>query len=190
VLEDVEGALSSQSNVDKNRIQLNQLPPLNRMSPSIPAVSSTENSDETGIVVAGLGDDDRFYILDDVSGVMLLPEIGRQAISLHHARRADRIIGEKNNGGDLMESTLRQVGAEHSLLGGMGAAAQTCRARCSSKTASRWSGVLLEDQLTLLTTDFSAKELGLVRIEPDAAIYAITELSENGGGARPVWICI
>jgi phage terminase large subunit-like protein len=68
VLEDVEGALSSQSNVDKNRIQLNQLPPLNRMSPSIPAVSSTENSDETGIVVAGLGDDDRFYILDDVIG--------------------------------------------------------------------------------------------------------------------------
>jgi phage terminase large subunit-like protein len=36
-------------------------------------------------------------------------EWARQAIGLYHHRPDDRIIGEKNNGGDLIESTLRQV---------------------------------------------------------------------------------
>jgi hypothetical protein len=63
--------LWSRPNIDKNRIKPTELPPLVRIVVAIdPAVSSTENSDETGIIVAGLGDDDEFYILDDQSGVM------------------------------------------------------------------------------------------------------------------------
>jgi phage terminase large subunit-like protein len=88
VLEDVEGALFSQSNIDKNRIQLHQLPVLARMVIAIdPAVSSTENSAETGIVCCGIdaADPPRFYVLDDVSGRMSPLEWARTAISLFHA---------------------------------------------------------------------------------------------------------
>jgi phage terminase large subunit-like protein len=36
-------------------------------------------------------------------------EWARQAISIYHARRADRIVAEKNNGGDMVEQTLRST---------------------------------------------------------------------------------
>ena len=48
-------------------------------------------------------------MLDDVSGRMSPTEWARQAVSLYHARRADRIVAERNNGGDLVESTIRQI---------------------------------------------------------------------------------
>jgi phage terminase large subunit-like protein len=76
-----------------------------------PAVSSYENSDETGIVCAGIDDADppNFYVLDDLSGRMSPLEWARTAIGLYHARNADRICAEKNNGGDLVLSNLLQV---------------------------------------------------------------------------------
>jgi phage terminase large subunit-like protein len=48
-------------------------------------------------------------VLDDTSGRMSPIEWARQAVSLYHARRGDRIVAETNNGGDLVEATLRQV---------------------------------------------------------------------------------
>jgi phage terminase large subunit-like protein len=112
--------LWSRPNIDKNRVKETDLPPLVRVVVAIdPAVSSSENSDETGIIVAGLGEDDEFYVLDDVSGVMSPLEWGRQAISLYNARRADRIVAEKNNGGEMVEQTLRSI-SPNVLFTGMG----------------------------------------------------------------------
>jgi predicted phage terminase large subunit-like protein len=62
-------------------------------------------------VCCGIDDADppRFYVLDDVSGRMTPLEWARTAISLYHTRRADKIIAEKNNGGELVSSNLLQV---------------------------------------------------------------------------------
>lgn len=75
-----------------------------------PAVTSGEDSDETGIVVVGIGaPDGRMYVLDDLSGRMGALAWARRAVEAYRDLGADRIIAEANNGGDLVEVTLRQI---------------------------------------------------------------------------------
>ena len=59
----------------------------------------------------GLGDDGHAYVLDDVSGVMAPDEWAKTAIRLLRERMGDRIIAETNNGGEMVENTLRMVDA-------------------------------------------------------------------------------
>src|SRR6185437_2831413 len=67
LLEDMEGALWKRGQIEALRVQEYQLPPLNRIVVAIdPNASSEEDSNECGIVCAGLGDDGHAYILDDV----------------------------------------------------------------------------------------------------------------------------
>jgi phage terminase large subunit-like protein len=76
-LEDMEGALWSRSLIEELRVQRGQLPELTRIVVAIdPAVSCGEDSDETGIVVCGLGADGHGYVLEDASG-NFLPQDGR-----------------------------------------------------------------------------------------------------------------
>ena len=72
-----------------------------------PAVSSNPRSDETGIVVAGMDSDKRCYVLADGSGRMSPNTWAERAIALYDKHSADRIIGETNNGGDLVKEVLR-----------------------------------------------------------------------------------
>jgi predicted phage terminase large subunit-like protein len=74
-----------------------------------PAVSVSENSDETGVIVAGLGEDELGYVLADGSGRFLPHEWARKAVHLYEHWRADRVIAETNQGGDLVESTVRAI---------------------------------------------------------------------------------
>lgn len=84
-------------------------PPLSRVVVAIdPAVTSNDDSDETGIVVAGTSGD-AFYVLEDLSGRYSPERWARVAVEAYHRWKADRIIGEVNNGGDMIESVIRQV---------------------------------------------------------------------------------
>ena len=74
-----------------------------------PAVSSGETSNETGIVVVGLGVDEHAYVLSDLSGRLTPYEWALRAVGAYHDHRADRIVAEKNQGGALVESNLRTV---------------------------------------------------------------------------------
>ena len=74
-----------------------------------PAVTSNEGSDETGIVIAGQGQDGRYYVLEDVSAKMTPDGWGRLAIDQFYKYKADRIVAETNNGGDLVERLLRNI---------------------------------------------------------------------------------
>ena len=72
-----------------------------------PAVSSNPRSDETGIVAAGVDSDKLCYVLADGSGRMTPNTWAERAIALYDKHSADRIIGETNNGGDLVQEVLR-----------------------------------------------------------------------------------
>ena len=74
-----------------------------------PAVSSHDESDETGIVVVGLGEDGHAYVLYDDSGRHGAIEWPNRAVHLFHFFKADKIIGEVNNGGDLVERAVLAV---------------------------------------------------------------------------------
>ena len=63
-----------------------------------------------GIVVAGLGADGRGYVLEDCSDAGLSPEAwGARAVKAYYQWRADRILGERNYGGDMVETVIRVV---------------------------------------------------------------------------------
>ena len=74
-----------------------------------PAVSSEIGSDETGIIVMGLGVDRRGYVIADESGRFRPEEWARRAISAFHTYDADKIIAEINNGGAMVEATIKAV---------------------------------------------------------------------------------
>jgi len=74
-----------------------------------PAITSGEESDETGIIVAGLGHDRRGYVLADLSTRMSPIEWARRAIGAYHEHKADRIIAEANQGGDMVSTVIRTV---------------------------------------------------------------------------------
>ncbi len=74
-----------------------------------PAVTANPDSDETGIVVCGLGVDGRGYVLDDISGRLTPEHWARRAVNAYDHHGADLIVGEVNNGGDLVERNIRAV---------------------------------------------------------------------------------
>lgn len=105
LLEDVEGALWHRAIIDGARAE--DAPDLSRIVVGVdPAVTSGEDSCETGIVVAGQAGED-FYVLADWSGRMTPEQWARRAVNAYREFSADRIVGEVNNGGDLVESVIR-----------------------------------------------------------------------------------
>ena len=62
---------------------------------------------ETGIIVAGLGVDGQGYVLADYSMQAKPLEWANAVVTAYNVFRADRVIGEVNNGGDLVESNVR-----------------------------------------------------------------------------------
>jgi phage terminase large subunit-like protein len=112
LLEDNPNALWKRENIDAYRIKLEELPAMQRIVVAIdPAVTSNEDSDETGIVVCGrdLRWPPHFYVLADESGIYTPREWGERAVGAFRSYKADRIIGEANNGGDLVEANIRGV---------------------------------------------------------------------------------
>ena len=108
LLEDVPDALWNRGIIEGSRARA--APSLIRVVVAIdPAVSATEEADETGIIVAGKDVQGHGWVLADTSGRYQPVEWARTAISVYRAHSADRIVAEVNNGGDMVEATLRMV---------------------------------------------------------------------------------
>jgi predicted phage terminase large subunit-like protein len=109
LLTDTPGALWHLERIEELRVRAAPQP-LQRIVVAIdPAVTFGPDADETGIIVAGLGADGSGYVLDDLSGRFPPEEWARRAIAAYRNFSADRIVAEVNNGGDLVEATLRSV---------------------------------------------------------------------------------
>lgn len=74
-----------------------------------PAVSVNAGSDETGIVVVGRDNNNHGYVLADYSGKYQPHEWGAVAVKAYHDWKANTIVAEKNQGGNLVLSNLRTV---------------------------------------------------------------------------------
>lgn len=109
ILDDNPGALWKRRPMLEDT-RVTKHPPLVRIVVGVdPAVTANENSAETGIIAAGLGEDGHGYVLDDASLVGTPNEWGNAVVTVYNTRKADRVIGEVNNGGDLVESNIRAV---------------------------------------------------------------------------------
>lgn len=74
-----------------------------------PAATSAEGADETGIVVAGRGRDGHLYVLEDLSLRGTPHEWARAAVAAYSKWHADRIVAETNQGGEMVELTIRTI---------------------------------------------------------------------------------
>jgi predicted phage terminase large subunit-like protein len=114
LLADVENALWSRDLIEQCRVD--KPPALKRVVIAVdPAVSVSEASDETGIIVVGLSTNGEAYVLEDASGRMSPVDWARKAVSLYRVHAADRIVAEANQGGAMVETTIRTVDANVSL---------------------------------------------------------------------------
>ncbi len=109
VLVDNPGALWKRSDIDETRAKISTEDLIRIVVAIDPAVSVSEKADETGIVVAGVDKKGDGYVLEDASGKYTPNEWARIAVSLYEKYKADRIIAEKNNGGDMVAETIRSV---------------------------------------------------------------------------------
>ena len=108
ILDTVEGALWTREMIERARVT--DIPPLIRIVVAIdPAVTNNANSDETGIVAAGITSDNHYYVLSDKSLKASPDAWARQAVNLYHDLGADKIIAETNNGGDMVTLLIKQV---------------------------------------------------------------------------------
>jgi len=108
ILDDNPNALWQRAAIDALRVK--EAPPLKRVVVGIdPSVTGGSESDECGIVCAGLGIDGHGYVLDDLSLVASPDGWARVAVRAYHDRKADRIVAEVNNGGEMVELVIRTV---------------------------------------------------------------------------------
>jgi phage terminase large subunit-like protein len=95
-LDDVPGALWSRALIEETRWPVHRnIPDLVRIVVAIdPAVSTGEDADETGIIVAGKDANGHGYVLADQSARYAPTEWARAAIALYRQHKADRIVAE------------------------------------------------------------------------------------------------
>jgi len=111
ILEEAEGALWSRSTLDAHR--LNTIPAglwFKKIVVAVdPATTSNAESDDTGIVVCGLGSDNRGYVLADKTGKYTPGRWANIVNDTFQLWQADEVVAEGNQGGDMVKHTIHSV---------------------------------------------------------------------------------
>ena len=110
LLEDVDGALWNRAMLEAVRVSPDVDRPMRRVVVAVdPAGGSNRGNAETGIIVAGMGADGHAYVMRDVSGRYTPERWAYAAVTAYQDHKADRIVAERNYGGEMVESTIRSV---------------------------------------------------------------------------------
>jgi predicted phage terminase large subunit-like protein len=187
ILDDVEGALWTRAMIDGARTA--EAPDLLRIVIGVdPAVSAGEDSSETGIVVVGVGVDRQYYVLDDRTGRLTPDEWGKRVVNTYATYAADRVIGEVNNGGDLVEANLRHAARDL----GISVAYTSVRASRGKAVRAEPVAALYEQGRVHHVGGFAALEDQLCGWVPgsgdaspdrmDALVWALTEIAAIDAG--------
>ncbi|UNK76074.1 DNA-packaging protein [Raoultella planticola] len=148
-----------------------------------PQATNSEESDESGIAVASVygSGDERQYSLDaDYSGKYSPNGWATKAIEAYKQHEADAIVIETNQGGDMAEDTLRNAGFTgrvirvHASKGKYARAEPISALYAQGRVAHRGSLYEVENQFMEYVPSTAKKSPDRL----DAAVYALTELSE------------
>jgi phage terminase large subunit-like protein len=192
LLEDIPGALWSRSNIDLNRRPVAP-DELQRIVVAVdPAVSSEEGSDETGIVCVGIARDadgyNRGYVLADRSLRGSPDEWARAAVALYREFEADRIVAEKNQGGEMVESVIRAadrnvpVSLVHATRGKLVRAEPVSALYEQNRVHHVGRFDQLEDQMCTFAADYDRAHGSPDRM--DALVWGLSFLFEKITGRR------
>jgi len=179
-LDDNPDALWQREGIDACRLR--EAPELVRVVVAIdPAATSKDSSDETGIVVAGLGADGRGYVLADRSGRFKPDQWARRAVEAYHEHRGDRIVAEGNQGGEMVAHVLGTVEAGlplrivHATRGKATRAEPIAALYEQGRVSHVGSLPQLEDQLCTWMPGMASPD------RLDALVWALTELMLGRG---------
>ena len=187
ILEDVEGALWNRDMINKALLKsTEEVPTLVRTVVAIdPAVTQNKLSNETGIVVCAKGFDEKFYVIDDVSGKYTPDSWAKIAVETYYKYEADKIIAEVNNGGDLVERVIRTI--DNNVSYG------SVRATKGKYLRAEPISALYEQQRVKHIKPFQFLEDQMANYNPltfagspdrlDALVWGLTELSQRTGKA-------
>ena len=184
VLEDVDGAILTNEQIRALRVE--NTPEMGRIVVGVdPATSAGEDSDQTGIVVVGKGVDDHLYAMADRSCKLGPAGWARRVVEAYREFGADLIVAEKNQGGLMVEHTIRSLDADVpiklvSATRGKHVRAEPILARFEQSKAHTVTGLEeLESQLAAFTP--SGYALDGSPDSADAFVWAATELTTDRG---------
>jgi len=156
-----------------------------------PPVTATKASDSCGIIVAGLGEDRRAYVLADCTLQGRAPQVWARAVMAAYQNfQADRVVAEVNQGGDLIETVLKSVEASAPIKKVRATRGKWVRAEpiaslyAEGRVAHVGRFEALEDQMCAFRADGRAAGRSPDRV--DALVWALTELMLNTGAAPMV----
>ena len=116
-----EGALFALADVHKYRYKAGDVPDYTFCAVGVdPAAKGKTTSDETGIIGGGAAmiDGEWHYFIQADFSVRGKPNVWANAsVRMYNELQADKVVGETNNGGDMVESTLRTVKSDVSYIG-------------------------------------------------------------------------
>jgi phage terminase large subunit-like protein len=109
IVEGEQGALWRRDWIESARVR--EAPDLRRIVVAVdPPVTATKYSDACGIVVAGEAEDGQVFVLADLTLEGREPHVwARAAVAAYHEHKADHIVAETNQGGDLVVAILKQM---------------------------------------------------------------------------------
>ena len=188
ILEDVEGSLWSRDMLQSAMLKFNEkLPDFKRVVVAVdPAVTANKDSNETGIVICATDHKGQYYVLNDISGVYTPDTWAKKTVEAYESYKADKVIAEVNNGGDLVQKVVKTVDPNVNYKAVRATRGKFVRAEPIAalyeqkrvKHINRFS--LLEDQLCTYNPEISS-------ISPDrldALVWGLTELSARSGVAN------
>lgn len=182
ILEDVPGALWSRRALEDSRIAA--APDLARVIVAVdPPASSGEDANECGIVVVGVDEAGRAYVLDDWSAQGSPDEWPRKVVAAYRLHQADCIVAEVNQGGEMVAAVIRSVLADAPVKMVRATRGKFVRAEPVSALYEQGRvkhvGVFatLEDQMIGFTPERAAdRGDGFSPDRVDALVWGLTEL--------------
>jgi phage terminase large subunit-like protein len=189
LIEEADGALFRVEDFSEYRIEPGEEPKFRRIVVAIdPATTSSDASDETGIVVAAEGIDHHFYTLEDCSLRANPDRCMQAAAAAYHRWDADLIIGEKQGVGDYMREALAKVDPNIPFRSIPVMKGKLIRAQSVSILAA-------QGRIHMVGADFDALEEQLASMTPDddrgqmhddradAWVWAMRELTGQSAGS-------
>ena len=200
IVEETPGALWTRALIERQRIQPEAAP---RDFAEIvvavdPPARSGSKSDECGLIVAAKAESGLFYVLADLTSQGDTPgQWGARVGAAYRGFKANRVVAEINNGGDMVAEVLRQ--SEPNLPVRAVTATRGKFLRAEPIAAAYERGLVfhsgsfgkLEDQLCALTPDFDRRAAGFSPDRADALVWALADLlgldRRGPGGMIDYW---
>jgi phage terminase large subunit-like protein len=189
LIEDVAGALWSRDLLERQRASV--APEMKRIVIGVdPPVS--DHGDACGIVAVGLGGDGKAYVLADHSVTGASPEAWARAVAgAAEVWKADRVVAEDNQGGNMVESTLRAadlampIKRVHASRGKSARAEPVAVLYEAGRAFHAGAFPDLEDQMCGLIAGGGYEGPGRSPDRADALVWAMTELMLGKAARAP-----